>query len=78
MSRISISFECGESAGAVAEALAPETELETSRLAARVAVDRGTVRVEMEAADLTTLRAAANSYLRWLKIASETAQLAGR
>ena len=49
------------------ESLAPEVERPTSeRSKVNVSVDDGVVTISIEASDVAALRAAINSYLRWV------------
>ena len=62
-------------ARAVAAALAPETGTDVPKTSSRVALDGDAVRVDVEAEDLSSLRAAVNSYVRWVDAAARAAAL---
>jgi tRNA threonylcarbamoyladenosine modification (KEOPS) complex Pcc1 subunit len=63
-------------ADAIARALAPEANAnEVPKTRADVARTPGGLRVTLHADDLASLRAAANSYLRWIEAARKAADL---
>lgn len=67
------------SADAIARALAPEADhAEVPKTRAAVTREEGGVRVRLDADDLASLRAAVNSYLRWVDAAAKAAQLGAR
>jgi len=57
------------------EALAPETERTIPRTKVKVGMKGGLLCIEFEAADVNALRAAINSYLRWVTVGLQTADL---
>lgn len=61
----------------VHRALAPETEAQVPKTRAEVSLRGGDVRVHILAEDLSGLRAAVNSYARWVDAAERAARLAG-
>lgn len=65
-------------ARALAGALAPETASgEVPKTRATCALDaEGALRIDIDADDLSSLRAAVNSYLRWADAAERAARLA--
>lgn len=63
-----------EHAEVVRRALSPELAEKIPRTKVKVSGDEGEVVIEMEADDLTALRAALNSYIRWGNVAEETAE----
>ena len=65
-------------ADVVRQALSPEIAEKIPRTKVTVAGGVGEVVIEIEADDLTALRAALNSYIRWGNVAEETAEEAGR
>ncbi|UCE91266.1 MAG: hypothetical protein JSV90_07605 [Methanobacteriota archaeon] len=67
-----------EHADVVRQALSPELAEKIPRTSVTVTGRDGEVVIEIEANDLTALRAALNSYIRWGDVAEETAQEAGR
>jgi tRNA threonylcarbamoyladenosine modification (KEOPS) complex Pcc1 subunit len=64
-------------ARAVHGALAPETRADVPKTAGRAALEAGGVRVSLVAEDLASLRAAVNSYLRWVDAAEKAARIGG-
>ncbi len=68
-------FELGrERNDAVLRALKPETAREIPRATARAWRDGGRLHLEVRAQDPASLRAAVNSYLRWVRVAAEAAE----
>ena len=63
-------------ARAVHGALAPETEAEVPKTVSRVTLEPSGVRIVVDAEDLSSLRAAVNSHLRWVDAAAKAAALA--
>ena len=59
---------------AVLAALGPETSRDVPRASARVSSDGPVLKLEIVAEDSASLRAAVNSYLRWVKLAAGAAQ----
>jgi len=59
---------------AVLAALGPEASRDIPRATARVSADGPVLKLEITAEDSASLRAAVNSYLRWVKLASGAAQ----
>jgi KEOPS complex subunit Pcc1 len=66
-----------EHAEVVSRALSPELTEKIPRTKVDVAVGDGEVVIGIEAEDLTALRAALNSYIRWGNVAEETAEEVG-
>ena len=64
-------------ARAVHGALAPETRAEVPKTTSVVSLEEGGVRVRLVAEDLSALRAAVNSWLRWVDAAEKAARLGG-
>jgi KEOPS complex subunit Pcc1 len=64
----------GEHAGVVAKAISPESSERIPRTSVSVEEDEGVLRVVVEADDVASLRAALNSYIRWMHVAEETAK----
>jgi tRNA threonylcarbamoyladenosine modification (KEOPS) complex Pcc1 subunit len=60
---------------AVEGALSPESTSEVPKTSGRTTRTGETVRVELTAEDLSSLRAALNSYLRWADAAERAAKL---
>ena len=67
-----------EHADVVSKALSPELAEKIPRTEVTVTGGGGEVVIDIEADDLTALRAALNSYIRWGNVAEETAEEAGR
>lgn len=65
-------FELGEDRNiAVLAALEPEVSRELPRARAKVWTEGKTLHLEIQAEDAISLRAAVNSYLRWVKVAAD-------
>ena len=67
-----------EHAEVVSRALSPELTEKIPRTKVDVTTRGGEVVIEVEADDMTALRAALNSYIRWSNVAEETAEEVGR
>jgi len=63
-----------EHAGVVAKAISPESSERIPRTRVSVTEDDGVIRVVVEAENVASLRAALNSYIRWMHVAEETAK----
>ena len=59
------------------ETLAPELGREVPRTSASASVQGGRLVLSIEARDLSALRAAMNSYLRWVKIVNDVVRITG-
>jgi KEOPS complex subunit Pcc1 len=78
MHKAVFSFEMGQDKNiAVMAALKPESERELPRAQAKVWTEGKTLHLEIQAEDAVSLRAAVNSYLRWVKVAAD-ASAAGK
>ncbi|UCG45181.1 MAG: hypothetical protein JSV58_07385 [Candidatus Bathyarchaeota archaeon] len=66
---ICLSFPSERWLRVVCETLKPETRLSTQRSKVQVERDGRTLIMELKADDTSALRAAANSYLRWVLLA---------
>ena len=64
-----------DSAEAVKAAIVPESERELQRTSVTVTTDRDWLGLQIVAEDTTSLRSAVNSYMRWLKVAMDTANI---
>lgn len=74
MRKAVFTFELGpEKNEAVLEALRPESSREIPRASASVRLDGGRLHLEISAEDSASLRAAVNSYLRWVNVAAVAA-----
>lgn len=58
------------------EALSPETQRAIPRTKVKVLDKGGKLTIDIEAQDVNALRAAVNSYLRWVTVGMGTARLA--
>lgn len=67
----------GEGAETVYGSVSPEAGREIPRTRVRAALDGDRMTLDIEARDLAALRAALNSYLRWIKIAEDMNRMAG-
>jgi KEOPS complex subunit Pcc1 len=56
----------------VAQALHPETVREISRTQVVIEEDDSSYKININARDTSSLRAALNSYLRWMKVTEDT------
>ncbi len=65
-------------ADVVVRALSPEMSESIPRTKVDVLGGEGEVTIRVQADDLTSLRAALNSYIRWANVAEETAKEASR
>ncbi len=61
----------------VMRSLAPEVGREIPRTRVKIEADAEAVVLRIYAADVSALRAALNSYLRWIKISEEIGNIAG-
>ncbi len=78
MHKAVFSFELGKDKNvAVLAALKPESSRELPRARAKVWTEGKTLHLEIQAEDAVSLRAAVNSYLRWVKVAAD-ASAAGK
>ncbi len=68
-----ISIKKNENAASVvARSLHPETKREIPRSIVKIKEDENHICIEITAKDTSSLRAALNSYLRWMKITEDT------
>jgi len=67
-----------EHAEVISKALSPELTERIPRTKIDVTTRDGEVVIDVEAENLTALRAAVNSYIRWGNVAEETAEEVGR
>lgn len=56
----------------VAKSLLPETERKIPRTKVELREDDDAIKIELMADDVNALRAAANSYLRWISVSIDT------
>lgn len=56
----------------IAQSLAPETARTIPRTSVKVWENTESVKIEIEAHDISSLRAAVNSYLRWVAVSWDT------
>ncbi len=64
-------------AASVYGALSPEAGRDIPRTKVRASMDAGALVLKVEATDLSALRAALNSYLRWIMVAEQVNSMAG-
>ncbi|NLK25462.1 MAG: hypothetical protein GX307_02670 [Euryarchaeota archaeon] len=64
-------------ASAVMAALSPEVGREIPRTRVRLTKVKEGIVLEVEASDLGALRAALNSYLRWMEVSEEIGKMVG-
>lgn len=64
-------------ASMVAQAIGPEAGREIPRTRAEVGRGEGSMTLVLDADDLSALRAALNSYIRWMSIAENMSQTVG-
>lgn len=62
----------GKIADVVAKSLLPETERNIPRTNVNLKEDEHAIHFEIHAEDVNALRAAINSYLRWMKVSVDT------
>ncbi len=62
-------FDSDDEARVVAESLKPEITHKIPKTNAKVSISKETLNLEIEAKDVSSLRAACNSYLRWINTA---------
>ena len=74
MRRATIEIRCDETA-LLKESLAPETERAIPRTAVTVMDIGDVLQIDIEASDVNALRAAINSYLRWVSVGLGSAAL---
>ena len=67
----------GENAPTVFGAISPEAGREIPRTKVNARLDEGRLVLDLQATDLSALRAALNSYLRWIKIAEDMNKAVG-
>lgn len=74
---LTVRSESREELGWLQRALEPELAREVPRTTARAGVDpTGALVIEIEARDTGAVRAAANTYLGWIRLAEETVRRA--
>ena len=64
-----------EIAAALFGALSPETRADVPKTTGRVSLEAEGVRVEIDADDISSLRAGVNSWLRWVDAAQKAARI---
>lgn len=67
----------GPGAGTIYGAISPEAGREIPRTKVCAEECEGGLVLQIEATDLSALRAALNSYLRWMKVAEDVNKVAG-
>lgn len=70
-----LSFPSAKDASVVAQSLLPEIKHRIPKSNVMFSVENKTLRVAIESDDISSLRAACNSYLRWIQTALSVKQL---
>ena len=68
-------FPSSQDACVVAQSLSPEIQHKIPKAMVTFSVDKKTLKVTIESEDVSSLRAACNSYLRWIQTALSVKQL---
>jgi tRNA threonylcarbamoyladenosine modification (KEOPS) complex Pcc1 subunit len=68
-------FPSSQDAYVVAQSLSPEIQHKIPKSNVSFSVDKKTLKVTIESEDVSSLRAACNSYLRWIQTALSVKQL---
>lgn len=68
-------FDSSEEAKVVAESLSPEVKHKIPKANVEISLFKNALSLEIESDDVSTLRAACNSYLRWVNTAIKVNQL---
>lgn len=68
-------FDSSEEAKVVAESLSPEVKHKIPKANVEIFLFKNALSLEIESDDVSTLRAACNSYLRWVNTAIKVNQL---
>ncbi len=68
-------FDSEDEARVVAESLKPEITHKIPKTNAKVSISKETLDLEIEAKDVSSLRAACNSYLRWINTALDVKKI---
>jgi tRNA threonylcarbamoyladenosine modification (KEOPS) complex Pcc1 subunit len=74
---LTVSIPCvsDKDAKVIVEALSPELQQRIAKANIQLHFDNNTVFLEIKTKDVSTLRAAANSYIRWIETAVNVHQL---
>jgi tRNA threonylcarbamoyladenosine modification (KEOPS) complex Pcc1 subunit len=67
--RFVFNFDSSEEASIIADSLNPEIKNKIPKTKVKVCLSRKTFSIDLEAKDVSSLRAACNSYLRWINTA---------
>jgi tRNA threonylcarbamoyladenosine modification (KEOPS) complex Pcc1 subunit len=67
--RFVFNFDSSEEARIVSESLNPEIKNKIPKTKVKVSLSEKTFSIEIDAKDISSLRAACNSYLRWINTA---------
>ncbi len=68
-------FSSSSDAAVVEQSLSPEIKHKIPKSSVTFSVDKKTLTVQIESEDVSSLRAACNSYLRWVQTALSVKQL---
>ncbi|UCD13460.1 MAG: hypothetical protein JSW60_07865 [Thermoplasmatales archaeon] len=70
-----LTFDSSEEAEIVAESLSPEVKHKIPKANVELSLSKNALSLKIESDDVSTLRAACNSYLRWVNTAIKVNQL---
>jgi tRNA threonylcarbamoyladenosine modification (KEOPS) complex Pcc1 subunit len=70
-----IHFPSGKDARIIAQSFSPEIQHKIPKSNVTFSIDKKTLKVAIESEDVSSLRAACNSYLRWIQTAFEVTEL---
>jgi tRNA threonylcarbamoyladenosine modification (KEOPS) complex Pcc1 subunit len=68
-------FPSATDASVITQSLSPETKHKIPKSMVTFSIDKKTLTVTIESEDISSLRAACNSYLRWIQTALSVKQL---
>lgn len=73
--KVECEFDLGSTTITAFKSLLPEVEELSERITISIALEEGKIKLNISASDLTSLRAALNTWLRLLKVAFDMAKL---
>ncbi|MEM2192095.1 MAG: KEOPS complex subunit Pcc1 [Candidatus Hadarchaeales archaeon] len=68
---VKMKFRTEKEATTVLRAIEPEKKIEASKVGVKVGANGNVLHLKLEADDASSIRAALNSYLRWISVAKE-------
>lgn len=77
MKSAQITLQKGKIADVVFKSLSPEMDRKIPRTKVNFKEDGGKIVIEIQAQDVSALRAAINSYMRWMKVSIDTYEETG-